>query len=173
MPCGRYAAWGATALNTTVHAAQYFSSLFGLPYAAINSKSDAVAVAAIEMDAMENQGLVTYAPQAARRRHRVRHERAARATGARPSPRCAAPVQMLLLDPDPASLPPAPIAAMGRLGQAMLIAAVGSHEVAHQWVGMAVTMRDWEQAHPLNEPPCSRSMLGVPPRCARPAPRGG
>ena len=57
------------------------------------------------MDAMENQGLLTYAPQ------------------------------MLLLNPDEAASPPAPLGQTGRLSQGMLIVLVVTHEVLHQWFG--------------------------------------
>ena len=58
-----YAAWAAHGLNTSAHAVAYLSENYGIPYTSMNVKMDSIAVAGIDMDAMENQGLLTYAPQ--------------------------------------------------------------------------------------------------------------
>jgi aminopeptidase N len=83
----------------------------------MNTKMDSISVGDIDMDAMENQGLLTYAPT------------------------------MLLLDPDASHwLPPM----SSYLEQKQLICLVTTHEIAHQWFGDTVTMRDWQQEF-LNE----------------------
>jgi hypothetical protein len=112
-----YKEWARFALNATMHAVDFFERRFGLPYRAMNSKMDTISVAAMDMDAMENQGLLTYSPQ------------------------------MLLLNPDASKHAPAPLGAAGRLGQAQLILLVITHEVLHQWFGDTVTMRDWAQEY--------------------------
>ena len=109
------ASWAALALNATVHAAEHFSDVYSFSYGKMNTKMDQISVGGIDMDAMENQGLLTYAPQ------------------------------MLLLDPDATKLPPAPLGGAGRLEQAQLIVLVVTHEILHQHFGDTVTMRDWDQ----------------------------
>jgi hypothetical protein len=80
-----YASWATLALNASIHAAEWFGDKYGLPYSEMNDKMDSISVGGIDMDAMENQGLLTYAPQ------------------------------MLLLNPDPTQLPPAPCGEWGRV----------------------------------------------------------
>jgi aminopeptidase N len=94
-----YAQWARLGLNATVHAAEYFGSKFGFPYDRMNTKMDSISVGAVDMDAMENQGLLTYAPQ------------------------------MLLLNPDASKPAPQPLTQAGRLAQAQLITLVTTHEV--------------------------------------------
>ena len=79
------AAWAALALNATVHAAEHFGDAYNFSYSRMNTKMDQISVGGIDMDAMENQGLLTYAPQ------------------------------MLLLNPDASTLPPAPLGNAGEL----------------------------------------------------------
>lgn len=112
--------WATLALNASIHAAEFFGKSYGLPYSVMNSKMDSISVRALDMDAMENQGLLTYSSQ------------------------------MLLLDPNPNATTPMPLTEGGRLAQAQLITLVTTHEIAHQWFGDTVTMRDWVQEY-LNE----------------------
>eukprot|EP00854_Cymbomonas_tetramitiformis_P004087 gene4087-5063_t len=112
-----YAAWAALAMNATVHAVEFFGDRYGFDYSRMNSKLDSISVGGIDMDAMENQGLCTYAPP------------------------------MLLLNPNASALPPTPISSWGRYGQAHLITLVTSHEILHMWFGDTVTMRDWDQEY--------------------------
>ena len=83
----------------------------------MNGKMVSISEGGIDMDAMENQGLLTYAPQ------------------------------MILLNPDATKGPPAPLGQGGRLTQAQLIVQVTTHEILHQWFGDTVTMRDWDQEY--------------------------
>jgi len=112
-----YSSWATLALNASIHAAEWFGDKYGLPYSEMNEKMDSISVAGIDMDAMENQGLLTYSPQ------------------------------MLLLNPDATQLPPAPCGEWGRFGQAQLIMLVTTHEVHHMHFGDTVTMRDWTQEY--------------------------
>jgi len=112
-----YKDWAHLGLNATIHATEYFGQQFGLPYGAMNSKLDTISVGGIDMDAMENQGLCTYAPQ------------------------------MVLLNPNSTVAPPAPLGQAGRFAQAQLITLVTTHEILHQWFGDTVTMRWWNQEY--------------------------
>eukprot|EP00041_Stephanoeca_diplocostata_P021610 m.505868 g.505868 ORF g.505868 m.505868 type:complete len:1036 (+) comp21866_c0_seq1:194-3301(+) len=112
-----YSSWAELSLNASIHAAEFFGDRFALPYSAMNDKMDSISVGGIDMDAMENQGLLTYAPQ------------------------------MLLLNPNASELPPAPCGSWGRYAQAQLIVLVTTHEILHQWFGDTVTMRDWAQEY--------------------------
>ena len=58
VPPGK-AAWAELAMNATVHAIEFFGDRFKLPYSAMNTKLDSIAVGGIDMDAMENQGRST------------------------------------------------------------------------------------------------------------------
>jgi hypothetical protein len=116
VPPGK-SAWAELAMNATVHAIEFFGDRFELPYSTMNPKLDSISVGGIDMDAMENQGLVTYAPQ------------------------------MLLLNPNATELPPAPCGSWGRFAQAQLIVFVTTHELLHQWFGDTVTMRWWSQEY--------------------------
>jgi len=112
-----YKDWAELALNASVHAAEFFGARYGLPYSRMNQKMDSISVGGVDMDAMENQGLLTYAPQ------------------------------MLLLNPNASLAPPAPLGSSGRFAQAQLITLVTTHEILHQWFGDTVTMRDWCQEY--------------------------
>ena len=98
-----YGSWATLALNATVHAAEYFGRIFGLPYSHMNQKMDSISVAGLDMDAMENQGLLTYSPQ------------------------------MLLLNPDTSARPPSPLGGGSRLAQAQLIVQVTSSNFVVTW----------------------------------------
>ena len=104
-------------MNASIHAAEWFGEKYGLPYKTMNDKMDSISIGGIDMDAMENQGLLTYAPQ------------------------------MLLLNPNSSQLPAAPCGEWGRFAQAQLIVLVTTHEIHHMWFGDTVTMRDWSQEY--------------------------
>jgi len=112
-----YKSWATLAMNASVHAVEWFGEKYGLPYSDMNDKMDSISIGGIDMDAMENQGLLTYAPQ------------------------------MLLLNPDASQLPAPPCGEWGRFAQAQLIVLVTTHEIHHMWFGDTVTMRDWSQEY--------------------------
>jgi aminopeptidase N len=112
-----YKSWAGLAMNASIHANEFFSDMYSLNYSDMNDKMDSISVGGIDMDAMENQGLLTYAPQ------------------------------MLLLNPNASQLPASPCGEWGRFAQAQLIVLVTTHEIHHMWFGDTVTMRDWSQEY--------------------------